>query len=62
MTTTCPTCGRMLPTARRTPRDISDELVSAVRAETKQISRLMDDGFYAEAKERLTKLRVSLPA
>ena len=60
MTTNCPTCGRSLPTAGRTPRDVSDELVNAVRAETRQISRLMDDGLYAEAKERLNKLRASL--
>ncbi len=62
MTTTCSTCGRSLPTADRTPKVVSDEVVQMIRTETKQVSRLMDNGLYTEAKERLRKLRVSLSA
>ena len=60
MTTTCPTCGGPRPIHRQPAKNITDELVRVVQAETTEISRLMDRGLYAEAKERLGKLRATL--
>ena len=60
MTTTCPTCGRPRPIPGRPTGNLSDELVRMVRAETRQIARLMDDGLHGEARERLKQLRATL--